>query len=376
MERMGHILAVLLLVLTGYGALLIVVPSPVSAYTPHDPIHIDGNADFTAQAASEGWPGDGSEGNPYIIDGYEINASTNNGIFITETSVYFQIKNVYVRDGEPSYCGIYLINAFNGRISNCLLENNDDGISTMYSANITVDNCIISSSKENDISLIQSQNIILTNNSFESAGITIWGYSKEHYYSHFIDESNTVHGKPVYYWLDREGDTVPLGAGQVILVNCTNVSVENQEISDVYCGIDVTYSSHITLMYNTIYANLEHSIRVLDSCNITLMFNTVTANVEYGMSILDSNNITITNNTITNNKYGIHIEYSRSITVTDNHITSNTRGISLLGSYENHIQGNNFSSEGIYYSSNAGGIELESSNNNTIINNIVSNNNF
>ncbi|MGC9060537.1 MAG: hypothetical protein ACP5JR_04820, partial [Thermoplasmata archaeon] len=39
--------------------------------TAHAPIHINGNADFANQAANEGWPGDGTPTNPFIIDGYD-----------------------------------------------------------------------------------------------------------------------------------------------------------------------------------------------------------------------------------------------------------------------------------------------------------------
>jgi len=42
------------------------------AYTPHDPIAIDGDGNFTDTALAEGWAGDGSSQNPYIIEGLEI----------------------------------------------------------------------------------------------------------------------------------------------------------------------------------------------------------------------------------------------------------------------------------------------------------------
>lgn len=42
--------------------------------TSHAPISIDGNADFAAQASSEGCASDGTEANPYVIEGYGISA--------------------------------------------------------------------------------------------------------------------------------------------------------------------------------------------------------------------------------------------------------------------------------------------------------------
>ncbi|MGC8913737.1 MAG: hypothetical protein ACP5LE_07445, partial [Thermoplasmata archaeon] len=41
----------------------------------HAPIHINGDADFANQTATEGWPGNGSQDNPYVIDGYDIDGN-------------------------------------------------------------------------------------------------------------------------------------------------------------------------------------------------------------------------------------------------------------------------------------------------------------
>jgi len=42
------------------------------AYNTHDPIVIANDSDFIDQATTEGWFGDGSEGNPYLIEDLEI----------------------------------------------------------------------------------------------------------------------------------------------------------------------------------------------------------------------------------------------------------------------------------------------------------------
>ena len=75
MRKIERVLIVLILVVSGFSGLLSIAPSAESDYTPHDPIFIDGNDDFALQAANESWPGDGSEANPYVIEGLEINIS-------------------------------------------------------------------------------------------------------------------------------------------------------------------------------------------------------------------------------------------------------------------------------------------------------------
>jgi hypothetical protein len=59
----------------------------ILALQTHVPIRIDGNANFASQATSEGWVGDGSENNPYLIDNYLIIA--NPPIIEYQTPIYF-----------------------------------------------------------------------------------------------------------------------------------------------------------------------------------------------------------------------------------------------------------------------------------------------
>ena len=44
------------------------------AGTPHSPIAIDGDSNFSLTDLAEGWEGDGSEDLPYIIEGLDIDA--------------------------------------------------------------------------------------------------------------------------------------------------------------------------------------------------------------------------------------------------------------------------------------------------------------
>ncbi len=67
------------------------------SYTPHGIIRINSDAEFAQIAQQEGWPGDGSESNPYIIEGYEIDAQgVGNCIYIGNTTVHFIIRNCYL----------------------------------------------------------------------------------------------------------------------------------------------------------------------------------------------------------------------------------------------------------------------------------------
>ncbi len=121
-------------------------------YNPHPPIRINGNDDFTA--ANGVTSGNGTENNPYIIEGWDIDISdaANSGITIKHTNKYFIIQGCYVHDGEENEhtCyGIALWNVSHGCIKDCEIVRNDDGITIRSdggtpSTRNTVTNCTLS----------------------------------------------------------------------------------------------------------------------------------------------------------------------------------------------------------------------------------------
>ncbi|MFX0093134.1 MAG: hypothetical protein ACFFBD_15360 [Candidatus Hodarchaeota archaeon] len=68
---------------------------PISPqYMDHEPISINNNTDFLAQAANEGWSGQGTAADPIIISNCRINSSSNTLLKIQNTDLYFQISEV------------------------------------------------------------------------------------------------------------------------------------------------------------------------------------------------------------------------------------------------------------------------------------------
>ncbi len=97
-----------------------------SSYTSHSPINILGNNDFTENNGVIG--GSGTINNPYLINGWDINASSQDGITIINTSVYFKIENCYIHDGGVNYDGIVFYNVSNGIIEKNSIIKNRNGI--------------------------------------------------------------------------------------------------------------------------------------------------------------------------------------------------------------------------------------------------------
>lgn len=116
-----------LICITLAGALvlsLFVGIGTVQAYTNHGQIRIDGNNDFTGANGVTG--GSGTQGSPYIIDGWEISGALQSyeyAIYITNTTAYFNITDCYLHNiGSGDAIGILLENVTNGVIKNNIIE--------------------------------------------------------------------------------------------------------------------------------------------------------------------------------------------------------------------------------------------------------------
>jgi parallel beta-helix repeat protein len=271
---------------------------------------------------------------------------------------------------DNSYNGIYLYYySSSNTLSGNTVSGNRNGISLASSHSNTISGNTVSGN-DVGISLSSSSDSTLINNVMTDNGIYISGYSLVNWNTHTITTSNTVNGKPVYYWKDVNGGIVPAGAGQVILVSCTNIVVENQDVSSASVGILLGFSSDNRIQ-NNIASNAYIGIYLYSSIGNTISGNTVSGN-DFGIylsSSSDSN--TISGNTVSgNSEYGIYLVNSDSNTLSGNTVSGNdVVGIYLLASSDsNTMSGNTVSGNSEY------GIYLYSSNSNTISGNTVSGN--
>ncbi|MFW9930099.1 MAG: NosD domain-containing protein, partial [Candidatus Thorarchaeota archaeon] len=108
----------------------------------HDPIYINNNTDLIAQASNEGWQGNGSESNPYIIQNYFINYASSHGVYLNNITFHTMIKNIWVNDSVNN--GFYFYNSNNITIMNNTASFNNFGycIGDQYS-NEVINNSLI-----------------------------------------------------------------------------------------------------------------------------------------------------------------------------------------------------------------------------------------
>jgi len=189
--------------------------------------------------------------------------------------------------GNNNEDGIAIIDSSNS-ISGNTISNNKDGISLEASSNNTISSNTLSNNGDG-IFLLDSSNNDISGNTFTNGGLVV-----SFAYKNVVND-NTVNGKPLVY-LEETSDKKVTNAGQVILVNCTNITVENLDL----------------------------------------------ANTNVGVELWETEDSLISNNIVINNYCGISIGNSINNIIRGNNVSSNYQGIALIYSYNNQICFNNF----------------------------------
>ena len=242
-------------------------------------------------------------------------------------------------------------------------------------------------------------------------------------FEHDIDDSNTVDGRPIYYWVDESNRTIPLDAGFVGVIKSENITVKDltldhngesvlfvstvhsliQEVNISFSdyGIHLFFSDNNTIDGGTVWENDKAGVYVKDSRHTTI--NGIDAsdggyNLCDGIYIWDSDYTTVITCRVNDNwGTGIQVIYSSYCTVSMNEVRENRKsGIRLVTGNFNRVENNTASDNGdngIYLGSspkwnhianntcsgngdnmNEAGINFDSGSGNTAIHNNVSNN--
>ncbi len=250
-------------------------PLILSPGTPHATIEITSNADFDTQ----GWPGDGSPGTPYLIDDLEINATAANpGISITGTDVYFVISDCIINGSYEVSTGIVLNSVTNAMVYNNTCFEGDIGILL---------------NQTDGISVIENQCYSMTR-----AGI-------------YLDRSddNTIH------------DNFVVDGWDGIYLERSNLNyVDENFCAGNNWGIDLYWTSNENDVYNnTVIYNVEYGIILTLECTL----NTIELNYLEG-----------------NGDFGIFLEESDDNTILKNYSDSNSGDIFLVDTVGNVIDNN------------------------------------
>lgn len=325
-------------------AVMMKMPQPVSGLGLHDPIFIQGDADFIGTNGVTG--GDGSPSNPYVIEGWSIDASSSNGIEIRDTTASFIVRNVSVLDGTWNHNCVLISNSTNVVIEDVTVVSGGNGLRlencpSAFVRNISASDCW------NGIQLLMSDFCILAenhfqnnwmgveidsalnatffSNSFNNDGISVVGdyLREETYNSHTIPANNTVNGRPVLYYKFQSGLTIDaLDVGQLMIVNCTDVTISNMTISNTSEGIFIALCEEVSITGSTL-ENSSHGLTCIECVNVTAVNNTGCHNWGVNLDFVRCRNVLVHDNNLSDGDYvGVELYNCWNAKVSSNMISN------------------------------------------------------
>ncbi|MHA1852858.1 MAG: NosD domain-containing protein [Candidatus Heimdallarchaeaceae archaeon] len=349
-----------------------------TAYDVYNPIIITSDSDFSV------FNGSGTVADPYRIENLEISATgTNNAIYISGTTKYFEIANCSltgenvvividnIAEGTAKLINntVWLPNAYSNHdlvkiqlsknltIVNNTFDSGDKGINMQYCSNTLIENNTFIGQQrtsgvlgtgvlvyKSDNTTIknnyfegvvgvnndQTSNLAVLNNTFVSCGIIISSGTTLEALENLELVDNTVNNLEIGLFKNIANSTFEsTDYGQLILINCSDIVIVNQNVADVSNAIAVYYSTNVVVKES----HFEHVVYALLSASseqISFNNNLISeGNVYYKQC----NDVAITNNLFNISKISNAFIYFMTVNnalIANNSITSdNNRGIDI-----------------------------------------------
>jgi len=234
--------------------------------------------------------------------------------------------------------GIWLYDAHENQVADNSICRCDYGIRTENSqGNTMAGNSVYSN--WGGLSLLSStanklRNNVLSGNvrNFAVAGSETAAYVND------VDTSNSVNGKPIYYWIALADQTVPSDAGCVVLMNCRNITVRDLSLSKVQDAILLVHCWNSIVTGNTI-TECNSGVRLLNSTYDNIFGNSIESSI--GVNAV-ANGTRVHDNVVKSGGTGILAEGNYN-TIAGNTVDAGTIGagdkiIRCQGSYNNISQ--------------------------------------
>jgi parallel beta-helix repeat protein len=243
--------------------------------------------------------------------GIYLNSSLNNSL--SNNNVKTNFYGIYLSDSsnntiidcnitENNYSGVWFRCSSNNDINeNKITGNGQDGIWLSCSSgnNRVLGNIV--EANDYGIRIDDYSNNMLRNNEVSDniCNFSVFGSLLPEFIQD-IDDSNTVNGKPVYYWVNRQHAAVPADAGYVALVNCSDITVQNLNLHNNGQGLLLASTTESSITQNNITANI-HGIYMCGSANNTVASNNITNNLANGIYLYYSQDNTFFHNNFIDN---------------------------------------------------------------------------
>ncbi|MEY7849037.1 right-handed parallel beta-helix repeat-containing protein [Natrarchaeobius sp. A-rgal3] len=186
------------------------------------------------------------------------------------------------------------------------------------------------SGTETDLVLDDAINATVTDNEFAS-GIRLDGVPEDLDQEPHDMSGNTVGGDPLVYATGEDDPDIDENAGQVILVDVTNVDFDGHSFSNVTAGIQVTHSDSVTVTGGE-FTDLGDSgaISVWHSSSVTVDEIDVT-DAERGVYVHESDGVTVSNGQFTAvGATAIYVDGVEELSIVGNDVQDANRGLHVL----------------------------------------------
>jgi parallel beta-helix repeat protein len=339
------------------------------------------------------------------ISGNEMR-SNGYGVRLTNASKQNTIANNTILSWGFDF-DIYIVDASNDNLISGNILSNDDGIAIyifdsqgtiianntvinskygidIYQANDTrVTGNFIGPNDEDGLGVAKSTDVVISRNIFINDGLFIYDA-----FGNTVTD-NTVNGKPLTYLEGASHKVVEEGAGQIILVTCSDITVQNQDIRSTNNGIEIWGGNNFSIIDNDLINNKRNlfltqvtsasitgnmltsneshifmqTLNIGASQDIVVSKNSFSTTDPYTYISIGGSRLTFSHNTLDGYDINLYVGNTNESIIADNTFASG-EGISLFNCLNNKIHGNTLST---------GCIRVEYSMNNEISGNKVMN---
>ena len=330
--------------------------------------------------------------------------------------VYYLVDQSDVK--IPADAGyVWLNNCTNITVQSCDLSNNLQGVLLLFSSRTTIAGCSLANNVHGVYVGIRSFNNSIINNTVESnfigvylGELTAFTTMRNNTISdsemnfgvapdlpllrdtsdlvNDIDASNTVDGKQIVYWIGERDQQIPIEAGYVMLINCTDILIRDLNLTKNVQNIFLVSSNNTIIANNSISGSLygieaQPFMRIFENYpvtvypfNVTILDNAISDTAVAIRVSGDRNNVH--NNQISSSPLGIYLKRTNYGLVSQNMIVGD--GEALLVSGDPYTSPFNYSIWRSYFTRelvtlNVGGIviggDLNIISENTVVNNLI-----
>ncbi len=344
---------------------------PSADFSP--PIKIIGDDDFAAQAQHNGWPGNGSSSDPYVIENMTIAVPAHDamdGIAIMNTTVHFLIRNVSVVLNAGGIFedvrALHFVNVTNGIMNEVTSGSMKIFLLVENSTNLLISNNTVNGVLDQGFAITFSKNITLRYNSVVPSSnpgteVSRMDTAFRIYQSHEITLQHNLALENRWYGFEIENstritieDNVITNAswdGMVLAFTPHSRIVNNQffntglmvignsaadEIQDVVFNNTVNGKA-LTFIQNQVGGILDAQAGQVILVNVSAMTirDQVITDANVGIVALHSTNVTMTNISIEDVNIGIFLFKTNHSAIIETRVKhGDLSGILLLKSHE------------------------------------------